>query len=89
MISKQNIIIIILAITLAAIFAWFVIIDNLIIPTIQQEITASYQNGYNTGVKNSITEIFQQTSNCNPTYIWVGNDTRQLIDVACLQSSIP
>ncbi len=85
MMSKQKFLIIILAVALAAIFVWFVIIDNYIIPAIQQEIINSYQNGYNAGVENSITEIFQQTSNCNPTYIWVGNDTRQLVDVACLQ----
>jgi len=83
MTSKQKLLIIILAITLTAMFVWFVIIDNYIIPTIQQEITNSYQNGYNAGVENSIIEIFQQTSNCNPTYIWVGNDTRQLIDILC------
>ena len=89
MISKQKFIIITLAVALIVMFTWFVIIDNLIMPTIQQEITNSYQNGYNAGVENSITEIFQQTSNCNPTYIWITNNTRQLVDVACLQSITP
>ncbi len=85
MISKQKFLIITLAVALAVIFTWFVIIDNYIIPTIQQDITNSYQNGYNAGVENFIIEIFQQTSNCQPTYIRIGNDTKQLIDVACLQ----
>ena len=89
MISKQKLLIIILAVALAVMFVWFVIIDNDIIPTIQQEIITSYQNGYNAGVENSITEIFQKTSNCNPTYIWIANNTRQLVDVACLQSITP
>ena len=89
MISKQKLLIIILAVALAILFVWFVIIDNYIIPTIQQEIITSYQNGYNAGVENSITEIFQQTSNCQPTHIWIGNNTKQLIDVACLQSITP
>ncbi len=89
MISKQKLLIIILTISLAAIFIWFVIIDNYVIPTIQQNITNSYQNGYNAGVENSITEIFQQTSNCQPTYIWIANNTKQLIDVACLQQITP
>ena len=84
-ISKQKFIIITLATSLVAIFVWFVIIDNYIIPTIQKDITNSYQNGYNAGVENSINEIFQQTSNCQLTYIWVANHTKQLIDVACLQ----
>ena len=82
---SQKLIIIILAIVLAVIFFWFVIVDNYIIPTIQQQITTSYQNGYNAGVENSVTELFQQTSNCNTMYIWIGNDTRQLVDVACVQ----
>ncbi len=85
MISKQKLVIIILAVALVTIFVWFMIIDNHIIPTIQQEIINSYQNGYNSGVENSIIELFQQTLNCQPTYIWVGNDTKQLIDVTCLQ----
>lgn len=87
-ISKQKLLIIILAVALTTIFVWFVIIDNYIIPTIQQEIINSYQNGYNAGIENSITELFQQTSDCQPTYIWVANDTKQLIDVACLQPII-
>jgi len=85
LLSKQNLLIITLAVALSVMFVWFVIVDNYIIPTIQQEITNSYQNGYNAGVENSITEIFQQTSNCNPTHIWIANNTRQLVDVACLQ----
>ncbi len=80
----QKLIIVILAIALSVIFVWFVIIDNYIIPTIKQDITNSYQNGYNTGVENFIAELFQQTSNCNTIYIWVGNDTRQLVDVVCI-----
>lgn len=90
MLSKQKFLIITLVIVLVAIFVWFVIIDNYIIPTIRQDITNSYQNGYNTGVEKSITEIFQQTSNCQqPTSIWIGNNTKQLIDVACLKPIIP
>ncbi len=89
MTSKQKLVIITLATALAAMFVWFVIIDNYIIPAIQQEITNSYQNGYNAGIEDSITDLFQQTSNCQTTYIWVGNDTKQLIDVACLQPAIP
>jgi len=44
MISKQKLLIIILAVTLAAIFVWFILIDNYITPEIQQEIITSYQN---------------------------------------------
>jgi len=38
------------------------------------------------GVEDSIAGIFQQTANCNqPASIWIGNNTKQIIDVACLQ----
>lgn len=59
---SQKLIIIILAIVLTVIFVWFVIVDNYIIPAISQQITTSYQTGYNAGVENSVTELFQQTS---------------------------
>ena len=67
---------------------WFVVIDNYVVPTINQQIIESYQNGYNNSAENSVIGLFQQTSNCQPIYIWVGNDTRQLVDVACLQPII-
>lgn len=82
MISKQKLIIIGLAVTLTVVFVQFVLIEKIFSPT--QQLTTSYQNGYNAGVESSVTELFQQTSNCNVTYIWVANNTRQLIDVACL-----
>jgi len=77
-----------LAATLSVVFVWFVVIDNYVVPSINQQIVESYQNGYNKGTENSVIGLFQQTSNCQPTYIWIGNDTKQLIDVACLQPII-
>jgi len=85
MILKQKIIITCLVVTLVVVFAQFVLVEKIFFPISQQEISESFQNGYNAGVENSITEIFQQTSNCNSTYIWIANNTRQLVDVACLQ----
>lgn len=89
MISKQKLLIITLAVSLVAIFVWFVLIDNIIFPIIQQEIITSYQNGYEKGAEDSIIQLFQQTSNCQPTNIWIGNNTKQLVDVACLQIQEP
>jgi len=89
-INKQSIIIMSLAVTLSVVFVWFVVFDNYVIPSIQQNMNLAYQNGYDQGVNDSITELFQQTANCQqPTSIWIGNNTKQLIDVACLQLITP
>lgn len=86
LIDKQKLIIIGLAATLFIVIMQFVIIDNVIVPVIQQDIFDAYQNGYNKGAEESIVELFQQTSNCQqPTSIWIGNNTKQIIDVTCLQ----
>lgn len=84
----QKLIIIILAVALSVIFVWFVIIDNYIIPSIISGNQLSFQNGYESGVNNSIIGIMQQSYSCNPISVWVENDTVQLINVECLQKDI-
>lgn len=86
MINRQLIIIVSLAVTLSVVIVWFVVIDNYVIPSQQQQMFDTYQNGYNQGMTDSIKQLFQGTANCQqPTSIWIGNNTKQLIDVACLQ----
>lgn len=50
-------------------FVWFVVIDNYVIPPINQQIIESYQIGYNKGAEDFVVGLFRQTSNCQPTYI--------------------
>jgi len=83
---SQKLIIIILAVALSAIFVWFVIIDNYIIPSIISGNQISFQNGYETGANDSILGIIQQSYSCNPISVWAENNTVQLINVECLQS---
>lgn len=64
---------------------WFVLIDNYIIPSIISGNQISFQNGYESGVNDSILGIMQQSYSCNELSVWVGNDTVQLINVECLQ----
>ncbi len=82
---SQKLIIIILAIALTAIFVYFVIIDNYIIPSIISGNQLSFQNGYETGANDIVTGIIQQSYSCNPVSVWAGNNTVQLINVECLQ----
>ena len=81
---SQKIIIIILAVALSAIFIWFVIIDNYVMPSIISGNQQSFQNGYESGVNDIITGIIQQSYSCNPVSVWAGNDTVQLINMECL-----
>lgn len=85
-IAKQKLLIIIVAFT--AIFFWFVIIDNYIIPSIISGNRLSFQNGYESGVNDVITDIMQQSYSYNLVSVWSGNNTVQLINVECLQSII-
>jgi len=81
----QKLIIVILAIALSAIFVWFVIIDNYIIPSIISGNQLSFQNGYETGAQDTILGIMQQSFQCQPVTVWNNDASIQLIDVKCLQ----
>lgn len=81
---NQRLIIIILAVTIAALLTWFVLIDNYIIPQIIAGNQLSFQNGYETGGMDAINGIIQQSATCQPLSIWSGNYTVQLINVECL-----
>ena len=83
---NQRLIIIILAATIAALLTWFVLIDNYIIPSIISGNQISFQNGYETGVNDTIRGIIQQSYSCTPVSVWVGNNTAQLINVKCLET---
>ena len=46
-----------------------------------------YQEGYTKGVQEAVIGLYQQTSNCQPATINVGNVSRQIFDIACLQNT--
>jgi len=81
---NPKLIIIILAVVIAALVTWFVLIDNYIIPQIISGNQLSFQNGYETGGMDAILGIMQQSMNCEPLSLWSGNSTVQLINVECL-----
>ncbi len=84
---NQRLIIIILAVTIAILLTWFVLIDNYIIPQIISGNQLSFQNGYETGGMDAILGIMQQSTNCQPLSLWSGNNTVQLINVECLSEN--
>ena len=56
--------------------------------TMQEErLLTAYKDGYTKGIKEAVISVYQQTNDCNPTVIKIGNVSRQLFDVACLQNT--
>ena len=53
----------------------------------QMQYIKAYQEGYNQGVYNMVLSLYQQTENCQPTTVNLGNVTRQVIDVGCIAPS--
>jgi len=55
----------------------------------QIEINQAYEFGYEKGLSDSFTALFQQTQNCSPTILSFNNFSRQVIDVDCISELVP
>jgi hypothetical protein len=51
---------------------------------IQQQLSDTYQKGFDDGLTGAVNSLFQQTAECKSTTIFMVNYTRNLIDVSCL-----
>lgn len=83
--DKQKITIIALSVTL------FLIVQYIIIEkwdeSNRQSMIDFYQRGYEEGLIDAVTILFQETRNCEPVTIAFGNLTKQVLDVTCLGSN--
>jgi len=52
--------------------------------SIQQQLSDTYQKGFDDGLTSAVNALFQQTGECKSTTIFMLNYTRSLIDVSCL-----
>ncbi|PLW80737.1 hypothetical protein C0585_01165 [Candidatus Woesearchaeota archaeon] len=43
-----------------------------------------YVQGYNKGVEDSVVKLFSETDDCKVTSIFIGNTTRQIADLECI-----
>jgi hypothetical protein len=86
MISKQKIVIIALSIALFAIAQYFAI--EKVSEANQKKMSDVYQNGYDQGLKDAVTTLYEQTKDCQTTTIFVGNLSRQIFDIACLKNNL-
>ena len=78
----QKIIIIGLLISLIVILQYLVLDEWM--DSINEEATQNFQNAYDQGLLDAVTAIYQQTENCQGVPINIGNLTKTVFDVSCL-----
>ena len=83
--NKQKITIIGLVAALVLI-SMYMVLDKLAV-TRQQEMVEIYQQGYDQGVRDTVTTLYVQTQNCQRSTITVGNLTKDVFDLDCLQQN--
>jgi len=81
--SRQKLSIIVLCILLAASLSYIGAAEYK--QGQQEKLQQAYVQGYNQGITNAVTTLYQQTDNCQVTNIFMEESQRQIIDVACLQ----
>ena len=52
-----------------------------------QDVKQAAEQGYDKGVIDALAAAYQQTANCQVTTITLGNVTRRIIDVDCVQEA--
>ena len=83
--NKQKIIIIVLSVALFVIVQY--VIYEKTTESRQQELANAYQGGYNKGLSDAVTAVYNQTENCKTTTLTIGNLTRTVLDLSCLKTS--
>ncbi len=81
--KKQAIILIVLALLLVAAIT-YIIVDKLQTRQMNQ-LQNAFASGYQLGLTDVITTMYNQTANCQIATMTVGNETRQVVDISCLQ----
>ena len=85
--NKQKIIILALTLTLFLV-AQYLIIEK-ILDENQKKMSEIYQEGYDQGLKDTVTTLYQETKDCKTTTIWLGNLSKQITDITCLEKLTP
>ena len=82
--NKQKIIIIALSVALFIIGQY--LIYERTTESRQHEVTNAFQGGYNKGLSDAVTAVYNQTENCKTTTLTIGNLTRTVLDLSCLKT---
>ena len=85
-IDKQKIAIIALSVALFLI-SQYIILEKWI-ESNQQKMNEVYQRGYDTGSQDAVIAIYEQTQNCQTTTVTLGNLTKNIFDLSCIQTNL-
>ena len=83
--NKQKLVIIALAVTLFVVML-YIVFEKWVYERNQEKLNI-YQDGYDQGLHDAVTTLFYNTKECNPTSLSLGNITKFIIDVSCLQTN--
>ena len=81
--DKQKITIIALSVVVF-LFSQYIILDKFLEQN-QDNLFRSFQNGYQQGLTDGVSSIFDQTENCEVASITIKNSTKEIFDFACLE----
>jgi len=81
--DKQKIIILTLAVALIFVINYFLLDD--FFKQNQRQIEEAYLSGHDQGINDTITTLIKQTDNCNIVPIFMGNSSKKLVDLDCLE----
>jgi hypothetical protein len=76
-------VVILIIAVVAAVYVGFGAYTNYVAHTAAQY----YQLGYGDGITAAVQNILLQSDNCQTVSVYLGNFTRDMIDVACLQAT--
>lgn len=85
MAGKKVAIIVVLILALALIAAVGYIVYDKWQTSKSRDQQQMFVSGYNQGYTAAVIALIQQTDNCQTTPINIGNFSRQVVDIACLQ----
>lgn len=54
----------------------------------EQKIMDSYKEGYTAGIYDSVLSLYEQTNNCQLATLFVGNFSKQIVDLACINLNL-
>ncbi len=49
-----------------------------------QKIRSAFDLGYRQGVTDTVTKLYEESESCQPVPVFLGNRTKNVIDVSCL-----
>ena len=79
---KQNIIIIVLAVSLILVVQ-YVLLEKWSERTIQEQ-NEIFEKGYEAGLRDAVAAIYYNIEGCRTTSITIENSTKNILDVSCL-----